>query len=107
MCIRDSYNNSGVSSDTSLPDLNLGISSDQSQIHLGYGHQGSNEHAYALHNSAMTYLWSPGSALAQTISIKGASYSTTGFNINITSSNANANYNARGISTLTVQEIAG
>ena len=102
------YNNSGVSSDTSLPDLtNLEGQSDQTQFHLGYGHQSANEHPYAIHNASITYLWSPASALAQTISIKGISYSTSPFVVNRTDHNGDSNYNGRAISTLTIQEIAG
>jgi len=101
------YNNSGVSSDTRLPDLNETILSNQTAVHLGYGHQGSNQDVHTIRNANMTYLWSPSSSLAQTISIKGISYQTSAFIINTTDNSGDANYNSRGISTLTIQEIAG
>ena len=101
------YNNSGISSDTPLPEVNSQLASTQTQVHLGYGHQGNNQTVHAMHNANMTYLWSPSSSLAQTISIKGISYSTSDFTVNSTDHVTDANYNSKGISTLTIQEIAG
>lgn len=100
------YSNSGQTV-TKIPDTNGTLTTNQQAMHLGYGHQSSNTFNYAVNSASMTYLWSPSSSLAQTISLRGCSYNTSRFDINLTSDNSDSAYNSRGISTLTVQEIAG
>ena len=62
---------------------------------------------YGTHQTGIMYLWSPGSASAQTIQIGGANYNTSANYINSPTNTDNGPYMVRVISTLTVQEIAG
>ena len=100
------YNNSGVSSDTSLPDYNSGTSSLQTHTHFGASHNSSGGSIYSTRQLGGSYLWSPSSSLPQTIMVKVTTYQSDNMRINRPDDNGNYSYNVKSISTLVVQEIA-
>ena len=106
MALKFFYNNSGVGSETSLPDFNSGASGVQSASHFGASHNSSGGSAYSTRQLGGSYLWSPSSSLAQTISFKAANYTANTLRINRPDHDGNSSYVLKSISTLVIQEIA-
>ena len=68
---------------------------------------GAGNESYKLRNSSMTFLDSPSTTSALTYKVQGRLDANGVLYINRTGQDANADYGSRGISTLTVMEIAG
>ena len=99
------YNNSGVSSDTSLPDYNTSASGVQVATHFGASHNSNGGSIYSTRQLGGSYLWSPSSSLPQTIMVKVTTYSANNMRINRPENNNNNSYLMKSISTLVIQEI--
>ena len=101
------YNNSGVGSDTVLPDASNATGGLQTAGHFGASHNSGGGSDYSTKTSANMYLWSPSSSLAQTIIVKVATYTADDIYINRSVDDGNYSYVFKATSTLTIQEIAG
>jgi len=106
VAIKFFYNNSGVSSDTSLPDYNSEAGGYQVATHFGASHNSVGGSVYSTRQLGGSYLWSPSSSLAQTIMVKVSTYQSTNMRINRPDSDDNNSYIMKSISTLVIQEIA-
>ena len=106
LAIKFFYNNSGVSSDTSLPDVNTEAGGVQMASHFGASHNSAGGSQYSSRQLGGSYLWSPSSSLAQTIIGKAANYTTNTLRINRPEHDGNTSYVLKSISTLVIQEIA-
>tara|TARA_R100000353_G_scaffold17299_2_gene16287 strand:- start:3324 stop:3986 length:663 start_codon:yes stop_codon:yes gene_type:complete len=100
------YNNSGVSSDTSLPDVNAEAGGYQTATHFGASHNSVGGSIYSTRQLGGSYLWSPSSSLAQTIMVKVTTYQSGYMKINGPDNDDNNSYIMKSISTLVIQEIA-
>ena len=106
LAIKFFYNNDGVSSDTSLPDVNSAAGGVQMASHFGASHNSAGGSQYSSRQLGGSYLWSPSSSLAQTIIGKAANYTTNTLRINRPEHDGNTSYVLKSISTLVIQEIA-
>ena len=89
-------------------DIGVNTTATGSQFNISFGLelQGQNNETYKLRNSSMTFLDSPSSTSALTYKVQGRVDANGTLYINRPGVDANADYGSRGISTLTVMEIA-
>ena len=102
------YNNSGVGSDTHIPIIgNTSGATYKTGAFLGKGHRSTGGSAYSMSNYAGQTMWAPGSSLAQTISLKSATYNTSSIYVNSMSTTTDGSYIGTATSSLTIMEVAG
>ena len=94
------------SSDTDIG-VNTTATGNQFNISFGMELTGQANETYKLRNSSMTFLDSPSTTSALTYKVQGRVDANGILYINRDGQSANADYGSRGISTLTVMEIAG
>ena len=89
-------------------DIGVNTTATGSQFNVSFGLNltGQANETYKLRNSSMTFLDSPSSTNALTYKVQGRVNSNGTLYINRPGVDANADYGSRGISTLTVMEIA-
>ena len=90
-------------------DIGVNTTATGSQFNVSFGLElvGQTNETYKLRNSSMTFLDSPSSTSALTYKVQARVDANGTMYINRTGADANADYGSRGISTLTVMEIAG
>ena len=86
--------------------VNTTATGNQLNISFGLNLVGQTNETYKLRNSSMTFLDSPSTTSALTYKVQGRLDANGILYINRTGQDANADYGSRGISTLTVMEIA-
>ena len=86
--------------------VNTTATGNQFNVSFGMDLVGQANETYKLRNSSMTFLDSPSSTSALTYKVQARVNSNPTLYINRTGADANADYSSRGISTLTVMEIA-
>ena len=86
--------------------VNTTATGNQFNISFGLDLTGQNNETYKLRNSSMTFLDSPSSTSALTYKVQVRVNSNGTLYINRPGVDANADYASRGISTLTIMEIA-
>ena len=89
-------------------DIGVNTTATGSQFNISFGLElvGQANETYKLRNSSMTFLDSPSSTSALTYKVQARVDANGTMYINRTGADANADYGSRGISTLTVMEIA-
>ena len=90
-------------------DIGVNTTATGSQFNISFGMEltGQANETYKLRNSSMTFLDSPSTTSALTYKVQGRLDANGILYINRDGQSANADYGSRGISTLTVMEIAG
>ena len=89
-------------------DIGVNTTATGAQFNISFGLEltGQANETYKLRNSSMTFLDSPSSTSALTYKVQARVDANGTMYINRTGHNSNADYGSRGISTLTVMEIA-
>ena len=89
-------------------DIGVNTTATGSQFNISFGMEltGQANETYKLRNSSMTFLDSPSTTSAITYKVQGRLDANGTLYINRPGVDANADYGSRGISTLTVMEIA-
>ena len=90
-------------------DIGVNTTATGSQFNVSFGMDltGQANETYKLRNSSMSFLDSPSSTSSLTYKVQVRVNSNGTLYINRTGQNANADYGSRGISTLTIMEVAG
>ena len=90
-------------------DIGVNTTATGNQFNISFGMEltGQANETYKLRNSSMTFLDSPSTTSALTYKVQGRLDANGILYINRDGQSANADYGSRGISTLTVMEIAG
>ena len=101
------YASGNLLRDSTAIGVNTTATGNQLNISFGMELTGQANETYKLRNSSMTFLDSPSTTSAITYKVQGRLDANGILYINRTGQDANADYGSRGISTLTVMEIAG
>ena len=101
------YASGNLLRDSTAIGVNTTATGNQLNISFGLNLVGVANETYKLRNSSMTFLDSPSTTSALTYKVQGRLDANGTLYINRTGQDANADYGSRGISTLTVMEIAG
>ena len=100
------YASGNLLRDSTAIGVNTTATGNQLNISFGLNLVGQTNETYKLRNSSMTFLDSPSTTSALTYKVQGRLDANGILYINRTGQDANADYGSRGISTLTVMEIA-
>tara|TARA_Y100000813_G_scaffold158202_1_gene118388 strand:- start:219 stop:785 length:567 start_codon:yes stop_codon:yes gene_type:complete len=101
------YASGNLLRDSTAIGVNTTATGNQLNISFGLNLVGQANETYKLRNSSMTFLDSPSTTSALTYKVQGRLDANGILYINRTGQDANADYGSRGISTITVMEIAG